>query len=67
MSQNRHWMYIMRLTKDGRFDPGFGQYVHDFLEFAYINATNIKPIIQEGWRFFKLDVHVGNVKIVIII
>ncbi|CAH1428434.1 unnamed protein product [Lactuca virosa] len=54
MSQNREWMYTMRLTKDGRFNSGFGQYVHDFLEFAYTNATNIKPIIQEGMEVFQI-------------
>ncbi|KAL4581922.1 hypothetical protein LXL04_006456 [Taraxacum kok-saghyz] len=48
MSQNREWMYTKRITRDGRFNLEFTTYVLEFLEFAYTNATNIKPIIEEG-------------------
>ncbi|KAL4583836.1 hypothetical protein LXL04_008421 [Taraxacum kok-saghyz] len=41
-------MYTKRITRDGRFNLEFTTYVLEFLEFAYPNATNIKPIIEEG-------------------
>ena len=54
MSRKREWMYTMRLNRDGGFNLEFRQYVNEFLDFAYTNATNIKPVIQKGVRVFQI-------------
>ncbi|KAD5803399.1 hypothetical protein E3N88_14759 [Mikania micrantha] len=52
MWSNREWMYTMRTTSKGFFNPEFQKYVNYFLDFAFANATNIQRQTIEGLETF---------------
>ncbi|KAD6452956.1 hypothetical protein E3N88_07661 [Mikania micrantha] len=48
MSFDREWMYTMRITSKGFFNPAFVPYVKYFLDFVFDNPINIHKRTKDG-------------------
>ncbi|KAD7117250.1 hypothetical protein E3N88_04518 [Mikania micrantha] len=52
MSSNREWMYTMRTTSNGLFNPIIQEHVTHFLDFAFANPNNVQSQTINGMEVF---------------